>query len=698
MELNFGHIFENLDYCKSSTRVVIEEKKLANKEDKFFTVEANPISFWTFGAKKRKVQAQNRQTADYLINLVERTASASIAPTLVSELNELKKSGNKLTAGHIRSIYRRVIASNLTKSRKIACLSKSRSDRVIYNKDIRNYGIHNISFNRFRSDRKDENRLTIQHFYKSFVSEWGQERVDRALAKYDINLKKMHAQGKPLTVKTINKVSLGVSDYCADDLYLGWNRIQKICHGQTGVESLPKRERRKLMEAFKVDSGTGLLAKIQDTFGPHAGTDYKELHPNLHSLLSSAILLNARELELAFHGKRIEGIVTGYPPLSTKYFVYPKAYEDQERLQLYQTIFSLKSRVVPEAIEKAYDELLAKALCKKQMSDGTIIPAPQDMAQNNFGASFYMLEKKILTGRGKYGLHLSQMHKNGPKLAEIILYRSTSSIPVMPDSFPTIATDANPFCPPGYMERYAGKKIEDEILYKRLDIPLKIIGHSLGGSHTQLFLVNRLKKKGKTIECKLPDRDIEFITFDSPALKAKDSKMCSEFLSDPANARFAKKVSIQLYFSKEDFVPGGGGLHIGVGVAKEALNKVNCLVLDALNLNSNPLKLHPHGRFYYLTRPEVDFREMNTEIETFNERNWRKTVEIARKVTGVIIFPPVMVLGHTKRFFFGWRGHPSGMRKCYNRVFNKPYDPRPKLKNYGLDKHIYTALVAARVA
>lgn len=694
MELNFGHIFENLGLCKSSTRIIIENKKLTAKDEKFFTVESSPISFWTFGMKKRKVQAQNKETVGYLINLVQKTAHSSIAPTLVSELTELQKSGNKLTAGHIRSIYRRVIASNLTKSRKTACLSHSRSDRIIFNKDTKNYGVHNISFNAFRSDRKNENRLTIQHFYKNFVSEWGQERVDRALAKYDINLKKMHAWGKPLTVKTINKISLGVSDFYAEDLHLGWNRIQKICKGESKIESLPKRERRKLMGSFGVDNGAALLSNIQSTFGPHVGTAYDSLPPAIHTLLSTTILLNAKELEHSFQGKRIEGVITGYPPLSLKYFIYPKAYEDQERLQLYQTIFSLKSRVVPEAIEKAYNELLAKAMVKKHMLDGTLVPAPPELTKNDFGATFYQLEKKIITGRGKYALNFSQMHENGHKLPDILLYRSTCSIPVMQDAFTTVATDAFPFRPPGYLERYAGKKEEDEILFKRLDTPLKILGHSLGGSHTQLFLINRLKKKGKNIECSLPNRNIELITFDSPALKASDSKMCSQFLSNPANAELAKRIAIQFYFSSEDLIPGGGGLHIGVGVAKEALNTVNCFVLDALNLNSSPLKLHPHGRFYYLTRPEVDFKERSTEIETFNQRNWRKTVEVIRKVTGTIIFPPVMILGYTKRFFLGWRDHPSGIRIVYNKVLGKTYSPKVKVKNYGLPKHIYTSLVA----
>ncbi|PJD96476.1 MAG: hypothetical protein CK425_05755 [Parachlamydia sp.] len=702
MELNFGQIFENLNFCKDSTRILIETKKLKSKDDNFFTVEASPTSFWTFGSQKKKVQAKNRTTVDFFTQLVQRHASPDIAPALTNELDKLKTSGNKLTAGKIRSIYQTVIASHLTGVRKTACLAAKTSDRIVFNKTNRTSHVQNVFFQSLRSKKKLENKQSIAYFYQAFVAEWGKERVDRTLQKYDINLLKMHRQGKPLTAKIVNKVTLGVSDYYAGDLHLAWARMQGICKNEIDVTSIPLREKQGLAASLGTKTDEELKAALRQALLNHFETPYDQLPSDIHTLVTKAALVDASELEFAFQGKRIEGVIVGYPPLGWKYFFYPKIIEDKERLQLYQTIFSLHKRVIPEAIEKAYNELLAKALVKKQMPVGMLIPAPAALAGNNFGASWYNIDSEIVTGRAKNAFHLVQIHKNGVIIPEILLYNSTRSIPVHKDAFTTLATDAYPGKPPGYLWKKAGVEEEKNILFKNLDTPINLVGHSLGGSHAQLALIMLIRQtikkmalQGQHTPVDLPQRDFGLITFDSPALRRKDAEMVSKFLNDPANSAFAKRVSIQHYFSAEDAIPGAGGLHFGVNVAKEALNKINCSVLDALNLSSSHLKLHPHGRFYYLTRPEVDFKERETDIVTFNQLGWRTTIEIARKVSGLIIFPTVISLGFTKRFFFGWREHPSGMRLCFNKLIGKSYVHTVKKKNYGLPAGLYQAVATA---
>jgi len=690
MELNFGQIFESLNFCKDSTRIIIETKKLKSKEAVFYSVEASPISFWTFGTQKKKVQAKNRATVDFFTELVKNNASPTIQPGLINELEKLKKSGNKLTAGKIRSIYRNVIASHLVDVRKTACLAPKNNDRIVYDKTTMTSRVQNVCLQSLRSKKKLENRQAIVYFYQAFVAEWGKERVDRTLQKYDINLRKMHRQGKPLTAKTVNKVTLGVSDYYAGDLHLTWERMKGVCKNEIDISSIPLQEKKKLSAALGANTPEELKAKLHLNIATHLETPYDQLPSELHNLISKATLVDTSDLEFAFQGKRIEGVIMGYPPISWKYFFYPKVIEDKERLQLYQTILTLNKRVVPEALTKAYHEILAKALVKKHMPLGMLIPAPPDLADKNFGASWYNIDGKIVTGRAKYAFHLVQKHQNGKKLNEMLLYRSTCSIPVMHDAFPTVASDLYPFGPPGHLWRKAGMEEENEILFRN-NTPIDFVGHSLAGSIVQYIFVNRMTEEKGKLNLNFPDRDIGAITFDSPALSKKDVKMVSKFLNDPANASISKRISIQHYFSSQDSVPGAGALHIGANVAKEALNKINCFVLDALNLNSSFLKLHPHGRFYYLTRPEVDFKEQETDIVTFNQLAWRKTIETARRVSGLFLFPLVISIGFTKRFFLGWREHPSGIRICFNKLIGKNYVYKIKTKNYGLPPEFYKA-------
>ncbi|MGE4574309.1 MULTISPECIES: hypothetical protein [Parachlamydia] len=676
MQLSFGQIFEAFDGCAKSTPLKISTKEIKDKP--YYSVEISPSSFWTLGTKRRKIHQQNEETLSHFMKLIQNTAHLDAQPKLLEKLQAKYDKGTKLTAGRVRKIYRKCIASHLDGPRQVACLAKKESDRIIFDETSTAYKTQKSCFRAFRKKIKNENRNAISKCYTSFVEEWGKERVDRTLQRYHINMRNLHAKGKPLTAGMINKISLGIADSYAEDLYLTWDRVKQVCLYRAPSEILPLREKRKLAELLGTDSDEALKKMLITLCEDHLTKAYDELPHELHGLFSKATLLNADELELMFQGKRIEGIITGYPPLSSLYFHYPKDVEDRGRLQLYQTIMTLSQRVFNENIPKASDEIYAKALPKLTVSEGMLVPSPSEISDDN-GSNWYLIKKRIEPGGSKVALHLSQLHKGGIQLPEILAYRSTTTIPTQQKCIETVLDDSW-MGGPGYFPsyRWKGIKEENEVLFSNLDIPLKVLGHSLGGTHAQLFLINRLKKRSKSPDRPaLPNRDIHIISFDAPATSVKDATEAGNYLS--TNPRIA----VNYFFSYEDSIPGAGGAFLGFDMAKEAINKVRCTTLGTANIDHPALKLHPHGRFYYLS-PETYYTEMATEVENFSSQAWRAKVELIRKTVSFFLFPPVFVLGYTKRFFVGRTGKPSGIRFIFNKIFG--IKPKPKkIKNYGLN-------------
>ncbi|MBS4167408.1 hypothetical protein [Parachlamydia sp. AcF125] len=672
-----GQIVKDIGSCKNSAPVQIKlMPTYAANHARYYTVAASASSFWSFGSQRTKIREQNRETIGHFIQLVQETAHPDIAPQLIRKLESQKKKGAQLTVGKIRKIYSQCIASHLSGLRKIACLAQKESARVIFDEKSQTYRTQKAYFGSFRKKTRRENQTALRKCYEAFVKEWGKERVDRALARYEINLNRLHVEGKPLTASIINKMTLGVADFYVEDLHATWDKVQKVCLDETTVDTLPSHHRKKLAKILNTNSEEELKTQLTAKCLPYLSKPYDQLPHALHHLLSNATLLDADELELMFQGKRMEGIITGYPPLSMLYFYYPLHVEDKSRLQLYHTILTLSKRVFakPDILTKATWEIFAKAFIKFRVAKDMLVPFPPETTDNN-SFNWYRIMKKIEPGGSKLAFHLSQLHQGGPELPDILCYRSTTSVPTQQKCLETLIEDSW-LLGPGYFPfyRWKGMKEEDQVLFSNTHKPLVVLGHSLGGSHSQLFLINRLQKDGP----KLPDRDIHIVTFDSPAPRTKDAIKVSKFLHEN------HRVKIKFYFSLQDSIPGAGGAFPGFDMAAEAINKVECIVADALKLKHPALNLHPHGRFYYLS-PDLHYEERATEVEKFSSEAWRAKTELIRKVVSLFLFPPILILGYTKRLLMGRTGRSGSLRVIFNKIFRISPKPKTKIKNYGIE-------------
>jgi hypothetical protein len=166
--------------------------------------------------------------------------------------------------------------------------------------------------------------------------------------------------------------------------------------------------------------------------------------------------------------------------------------------------------------------------------------------------------------------------------------------------------------------------------------------------------MNFLKRRNTFVN-NLPDRDIELVTFDSPKLKKTTVRAFNYWLDQPENGELAKRISIEQYVSRDDPVPHLGEVPLGWKGNTEALKKYAFSILSPKNCNNPEMKLHPHDRRYFSTRPNIDFNELHIHIDKYHPREWT-VLELIRRLVGFFLFPVILIFGFLKRFLFGWRG------------------------------------------
>jgi hypothetical protein len=298
------------------------------------------------------------------------------------------------------------------------------------------------------------------------------------------------------------------------------------------------------------------------------------------------------ELELMFHGRRIEGIVDGTIPFFMDNMVRNTYREDKRRLQMIQTIMTAHKTVPEEQMESFFDEILVKGIVKTDMSEGMMIPAPSKTQEDSF-RSWYRVKRKILTGYGKNGYHLEDCETgdNSSNKKDLLIYRSTASCPGHIDAASTVITDINPLHPPGYKWRHVGKNIENQIIHDNPKRTLKIIGHSLGGSHAQLLIMNRIKEKSKDVF----KRAIEVVTFDAPKLRRRDAVRFAHWMEKEGNED-AKKMSIIHFVSRGDVAPLIGEASLGWYGNTKKLKDFKIFKLSPLNNSPAQSTLLPNAK------------------------------------------------------------------------------------------------------
>jgi hypothetical protein len=98
------------------------------------------------------------------------------------------------------------------------------------------------------------------------------------------------------------------------------------------------------------------------------------------------------------------------------------------------------------------------------------------------------------------------------------------------------------------------------------------------------------------------------------------------------------------------------------------LKSFNILKHTPLNRKHKLLQAHPHGRLFYHTIKDKDFKV--TEIkpkDIYSTERW-SVVEVIRRIVGIILFPIIYPLFHLSRFLFGWEIEPPGIVQLWNQV------------------------------
>jgi len=610
---------------------------------------------------------------DWLMQLVREASpkkSNAEIKKILKEVQQIKDSGKFLTVGKVREVYRRLIASQLDGIRKVASISRE-NDRLVYDEGAKVFRVSNAYFSAFRSAKQKENRKAWTNYYDSIIKEWGKARVTRVLKRYKLSYPILLRKGTPLFAQHVNAITLGLADFNVQDLKNTFNLIKDICNEHANLGSLPDFAQRKLKIMFQTTDREAIVKALKEKFGADLQIPFNNLPKAISNLLRKITHVEKKELELAFQGQRIEGVVKNHPDPLIHMFVNDLTYKDQERLQLYQKLFHLP-KYLPDQFEDAFREILAKSMVKKDMEKGMLIPFYTEKKIH-----WYRIENKTMTGRAKLFYHLVQASANDSvKLPDIFLLRNSATSPSYADSFTSLVTDGYPFAPPGYLWKRAGDSQEKNILHSRTDRPLWIIGHSLGGGLAQLAITNRLRHKGKPVN-ELPERTVKVFCYDTTSIRKKECDLFNNWVNQ--NPEKAKNIHFHYYFSRGDLFPGSGEYHLGHGVDKNKLGGMSTKILSRSNPNNPVMQLHPHERIYYTTRKNVDFKERIITIEQYNGQRWRKYMEIFRVAVGCIVAPIAWTLGITKRFFFGWRGDPSSpFLRLIRRIFNKINTPRAK--------------------
>lgn len=487
--------------------------------------------------------------------------------------------------------------------------------------------------------------MSVSDYIIAMVKHFGFTKFTKVAEHFDIDFEKLLEKGKPLTADIVHQMTLGFYDIRLEDVVDFAKRLT-LAIEQENLEHLPTRELEGLLRVYKAKNEEELLEKLKVE-----SIDDRQFNHLIQALMPE-------HPSSIFSGHRIEGPINSSKAYLSHELFRCKWFDDKERLQLYQDILDLPNRVPEDQIEKAYDEIFAKALVKKELQEGMLIPAPPLKGEIHW----YVVEKRVWAGKGKVFYHLVPVCDEDD-IKERLEYRSTASSPAMIDSVNTVIADLHPASAPGYYCKTQQKDLEATIITsgKR---PLKINGHSLGGALSQLALIN-------AIESGLPFNRpaIEINIFDSPAIAAFDTDKFAKWAV--THPEIAKCISITGHFSARDFVAGSGEKHLGYGLDAEYLKEKSTHLLDAYAKAQKwipSLNINPHTQEFYTTLEGVDFTNEAITIEKYDDAPWRQRVEKLRRRTGRIIAPILRGLAGIKTYLIGSRLQKSGISETVEKI------------------------------
>lgn len=508
---------------------------------------------------------------------------------------------------------------------------------------------------------------------------YGVKKVQQVCSRYHISTSLK--EDKPLKLGDVKKLQAGLSDITMKDLDKVLKKVRQgdpmSLREEEAVKSLDREELKKYRNASELPLTlfTPLLRAMQ---APGAST-------GASSRYSSALDL-----------KKITGIPG--PFFSREYILYGllshekgRSLEDAQRLKLYEELASLGPRD-----QTRYCELLSKILVKKHLyyekkgSDelqlGMLVPGlPGPHGEERW----YKVGELLDTGWGKFAYRLVPATMDYPAdMPDLLLYRSTASLPTSMDQFPSVLSDANVF-PPGYLFREQGKAQERAWLTHPTPAPgggvrpLLITGHSLGASNCQLALMNLSKEEGAT----WPNRAVSLELFDSPAIARQDAEDFKKWFDAQGGEA---SLTFQYYVSKGDKVPLSGALSGSSYLGRDITKNGSSAIVHDMGLTQAGMKreeltgLGAHGRIYSRGVEGVDYQDRRVTIEQFDKENRYKrlAVTLATRAAALLVWATIGVGGGLKRFLFGRRHHDPVMLQLFRKAIErlKPKEvEKPKL-------------------
>lgn len=638
-------LFIGLNNCRSHAQVQVPERTVSKKQ---------VDDHWLFGSRSMRYLSTDLPKEESAKREHCRHTAGTLNQIMMNFQRSLEKTKHKKrkpfspqklpenlepSAGSVRKLYRDTVQANQKGINKsLGALNDD--DQVILKIDEHGKPVLSV-FKKQDANEPDSIKTTILTYKNLLVRKFGSNRVERALLRKKIDLSKKIRDNSRLTVSEMKAIVLGLNDYYLQDLTDCYTSIKNEIAGNT-ADAIPEHPRKKLKKALGCTEEDSFLDKLKELFGDHVNLNYQKLPLPLRALIKDAVLANGYELELSFFGNRYEGIMDGGMKSFKDKFRANLASIDQQRLQIYQNILFHEHDEESDK-QNYFDELLAKGLCKKELEIGMLIPSPWKSGSNPLlpsSTAYYYVKDRILTGKGKFIYQLEPVDPDIPQLESILLFRSTSSSPSTTDCASTILVDLFPFSPPGYLWRRLGDE-KERSAYFDSERPLRLVGHSLGGSHAQLSIMHRIKKNKEWVD-DLPERKISVVTFDSPKIKFSTARSFKKWTKRPESAALKQKISIQHWLSEGDIVPLSGEAYLGAYLSKHALPQNRISVLSPLKSDSIYLSKNPHCRLFFHTQENRDYTIKKQEAKT--HKNSLHVIEIIRKIFGFIFFPIIYVV------------------------------------------------------
>lgn len=489
---------------------------------------------------------------------------------------------------------------------------------------------------------------------------YGSDKVQKVSFRYGlfqkILAKASHANAT-LNFRDVRELQCGLNDVSMHDLELFLKKIK-------ANDSLTKRERdvvEKIGEEKK-----NLIAKA-DSVSTLPSLLFNEL---IEAFRLPNELYRAMESAMEVKLDKISPLPKNYVQHGWISFQSGRSGEDEERLTLYKELESLG----PTEVQR-YSEILSKILVKKhlyyeqegsnKLLMGMLVPG---LKSSTGEPRWYRIEGMIDSGLGKLAYHLvpaTTHYSSG--MPDIILYRSSATLPTAKDCFTSYLSDCS-ILPPGYLSRNSQKDVEVAWMANASPTldgktrPLIVMGHSLGGSNCQVGLMN-LRESGQW-----PDREISVEIFDSPAISAKDAREFAKWANNSGNIK--QNMQFNYYDSKGDPIPLAGSVFASSYLGNFIDHPKVVSVVHKMQLTKEGKKIQAvaglgaHGRCYFRGRRNVDYCDDSMTISEFDRlvKKKRRVMVIPRVAFAPLVWGTIGIGGLLKRTLVGRREYARRIR------------------------------------